>query len=141
VSQDLLEAYRRTTFIAYTPKARLALRVGHRSAQLDDLLAAQGATTWAYVTAFNPGSRLLPINDNVRRHRELESLVASLGFEWYRGEGIGGDHQWPPEASLLVLGIGRADAMRLGSRFGQFAVVFGERGHEAELVVCKDCSG
>lgn len=140
VDKDLREAYCRTTFLADTPKARLALRVGQRSAQLDDLLAAKGVTTWAYMTAFNPGSRLLPVDDNARRQRELESLVSSLGFESYRGEGIGDDGQWPPEASLLVLGIGRSDAICLGQRFGQIAVVFGELGHKAELVVCEQSS-
>jgi len=140
MDENLLEAYRRTTFLADTPKGRLALRVGQRSAELDDLLAAQGVTTWAYVTAFNPGSQLLATRENVSRHRALERLVASLGFESYPGEGIGDDGQWPPEASFLVLGIRRTDAMRLGQRFGQIAVVFGELRHEAELVVCDESS-
>jgi hypothetical protein len=140
VNENLLEAYRRTTFVADTPKDRLALRVGQRSAELDDLLAGQGVTTWAYVTAFNPGSQLLPADENVLRHRELERLLASLGFEAYPGQGIGDDGQWPPEASFLVLGIRRTDAVRLGLRFGQTAVVYGELGHEAELVVCDESS-
>src|SRR5262245_39758569 len=97
VDEDLLEVYRRTMFLADTPEARLALRVGECSVELDDLLAAKGITTLAYVTAFNPGSRPLPVDDNARRHRELESLVASLGFESYGGEGIGDDGEWPPE--------------------------------------------
>jgi len=140
VGEDLLEAYRRTTFLADTPRARLALRVGQRSAQLDDLLATHDVTSWAYVTAFNPGSQLLPVEENLPRHRELERLVASLGYESYPGEGVGDDGQWPPEASFLVLGIARNDAARLGQRFGQIAVVYGELGQTAELVVCDESS-
>jgi hypothetical protein len=75
----LFEAYGRTTFVADTPRGRLLLRVGRRSAELNDLLAAHGVTTWAYVTAFNPGSRLLPAEANAARQRELERLVAARG--------------------------------------------------------------
>ncbi len=63
----LLAAYGRTTFVADTPRGRLSLRVGRRSAELDALLAAHGVATWAYVTAFNPGSRLLPGEANAAR--------------------------------------------------------------------------
>ena len=131
----LLDAYRRTSFIANTPKGRLGLRVGQRCLELDDLLADQRVTTWGYVTAFNPGSEPLPAEENVARQRELERAVAEVGLTSYPGEGIGDDGQWPPEPSLLVLGIARDDAVRLGLRFGQLAVVYGELGREAELLV------
>ncbi len=136
MEEALLEAYRRTTFVANTPKGRLCLRVGQRCVELDDLLVDQGMTTWAYVTAFNPGSLPLPGEKNAVRQRELEQSVAELGLASYPGEGIGDDGRWPPEPSLLVLGIGQNGAVRLGQQFGQLAVVYGELGQAAELVVC-----
>lgn len=132
----LLAAYGRTTFVANTPTGRLSLRVGRRSGELDALPAAHGVATWAYVTAFNPGSQLLPAEANAARQRELERHVAARGFIAYPGEGIGDDRRWPPEPSLLVLGIGRTDAMHLGRKFGQLAIVYGELEQEAELIAC-----
>ncbi|MHA4899884.1 DUF3293 domain-containing protein [Enterococcus faecium] len=41
---------------------------------------------------------------------------------------------WPPEASLLVLGVPAAEAEELGRRFGQVAVVVGERGGAGRLL-------
>lgn len=131
-----LEAYRRTRFVVDTPTGRLCLRVGRRCVELDDLLAGHSVTTWAYVTAFNPGSRLLPAEENSVRQHELERSVAGLGLASYPGEGIADDSRWPPEPSLLVLGIRRNDAVRLGRQFGQLALVYGELGQEAELIVC-----
>jgi len=136
VNAALLDAYRRTTFIANTPDGRISLRIGQRCSELDDLLVKHGVTTWAYVTAFNPGSKILPREDNLGRHRKLEQLLASQGFAAFGGEGIGDDDQWPPEASLLVLGIERADAIRVGQEFGQFAIVCGDVGQQAELIIC-----
>ncbi len=132
----LLDAYRRTAFVADTPNGRLSLRIGQRSADPDDLLTAHGVKTWAYVTAFNPGSIVLAHEENTARQRELERVVAAQGLAAYSGEGVGDDSRWPAESSLLVLGIGRSDAVQLGRRFGQLAIVYGELGEEAELIVC-----
>jgi len=41
-----------------------------------------------------------------------------------------------PEESLTILGISRAKAQALGRRYGQLAIVFGERGTPPELVSC-----
>ncbi|GIS62390.1 MAG: hypothetical protein CM1200mP2_46150 [Planctomycetaceae bacterium] len=41
---------------------------------------------------------------------------------------------WEPEISLLVLGIERDDAVAIGRRFDQVAIVCGRTGGVAELV-------
>jgi Protein of unknown function (DUF3293) len=138
VPDTLLEAYRKTAFNADTPKGRLSLRIGQRCLELDELLTEHGVSTWAYVTAFNPGSMQLLEKENAIRHHELEADVASLGVTSYLGEGVADDGRWPPEASLLILGIRRGDAVRLGRQYGQLAVVCGDFGGAAELVLCTD---
>ena len=136
MNAGLLEAYRRTAFVADTPRGRLTLRIGERCTDLDAPMVEHGVRSWAYVTAFNPGSvRLMP-RENSERQEDLERTVADLGVPAYRGEGVGDDGQWPPEPSLLVLGIGRLDAQRLGRQYGQIAVVFGEIHRKAELLLC-----
>src|SRR6058998_2271477 len=110
---SLLDAYRRTTFFAGTPAGRLGLRIGETCSGLDALLERNGAETWAYVTAFNPGSVRVSEDENIARHRQLEDAVARRGFVSYPGEGVGDDGCWPPEPSLLILGIGREESERL----------------------------
>jgi len=89
------------------------------------------------MTAFNPRSTLLSLADNEERQHDLEAAVRRLGHPLYHGEGIGRDRSWPPEPSLLVLGIERQDAIGLGVRFGQPAIVWGELGRPAILVPCR----
>jgi hypothetical protein len=136
MANALLDAYRRTTFVADTSSGRLSIRVGQHCAELDTLLAVHGVTNWAYVTAFNPGSVPLSVEENAARQRRLESAVAELGLVSYPGQGVSDNSRWPPEQSLLILGITRLATNKLGSEFGQLAVVYGEKGHEAELLVC-----
>ena len=114
------------------------MRIGQRSQELETLLEAAGVTTWAYVTACNPGSVLLSKEENTARQSELARIVAERGFAAYPGEGIGDGGAWPAEPSLLIVGITHEDAVDLGRRFGQVAVVYGEYSGPAVLLLCND---
>ena len=130
----LLAAYQRTRFCADTAQGRLVIRVGETCAELDALLRATGCARWAYITAFNPGSVRLSEDENRARQRELEDAIRHYGHPMFRGEGIGEDGSWPPEASVLVLGIELEAAVQFGRRFGQLAIVCGDLGDPAKLV-------
>src|SRR5437899_68709 len=96
MEEGLFYAYRRTTFFVDTPQGRMSFRVGEHCGELDDLLRRHGVTTWGYLTAFNPGSVLLPVDENVARQGELARAIATLGLVSYLGEGIGEEGGWPP---------------------------------------------
>lgn len=132
----LFAAYRNTSFFADTPHGRLCLRVGQANGEIDVLLAAFGVRSWAYVTGFNPGSIALSPEENEQHHRRLVRQIEHSGYTAFTGEGIGDDGRWPPERSLLILGLGRDDAIGLGREFGQLAIVYGEEGGEAMLLPC-----
>lgn len=127
---DLDAAYRATS---YRVGSDLALRVGETSPALDELLARRDLVEWAYLTAHNPGSVALSPGENRARQSELLGRVA--GYPLLLGEAVGDDGTWR-EASVLVLGIRREDALRLARAFGQNAILCGTRGGVAELVWC-----
>mgnify|MGYP001489801185 CR=1 FL=1 len=131
---DLEAAYLATCYFVDAPEGRFAIRLGAPSPRADALAAELGAAAWAYVTAYNPGSVPAPEEQNRARQRELEETVRGMGLPFFRGEGKGDDGGWPAEPSLLVLGIAEEEALRLARRFGQAAVVFGERGGPARLL-------
>jgi hypothetical protein len=132
----LLAAYRRTSFYADTARGRLVIRIGESHPDLDAILRASGCETWAYLTAFNPGSVRLSDAENDRGQRELEDALRPLEHPMFPGEGVGDDGTWPPERSILVLGIEREAALLLGRRFGQRAIVCGRLGGLATLEIC-----
>jgi hypothetical protein len=94
------------------------------------------AKEWAFNTAYNPASEVLP-EENQRRHTQLESDVRTRGLVCLQGEGIAADSGWLPETSLLILGLTRDAAIELGAKYGQNAVVHGRMGQAAELVDCR----
>lgn len=132
----LAPAYLATTYRIDAPEGPIALRVGERSGALDRLLKRRSLRSWAFITACNPHSRRLPDWRNLARQRRLLALACRLGFGVLPGAGVGDGRGWPPEPSLLVLGISRARARRLGRQFDQNAIVAGRCGRAPELVWC-----
>lgn len=128
----LMALYRRTTFEANTPQGRISLRPGDRCSELDALLDALGVETWAHITAWNPGPTRYDRDENDRRQQALEAELEARGLVWFPGRGVG-DDGWTEEAAL-VLGLGQADALELGARFAQRAVVWGRAGGPATLL-------
>lgn len=138
ISPTLDAEYRATTYRIYGPPGAtpIDLHVGEVSPRLDKLLAGYAIEPWAFITAWNPGSHSLPTEVNNTRHAELLQLVRERGWRFYAGNGIPSNSDWEPERSMLVLGISKDEAAILGKRFGQNAVVAGQRGGKAQLVYC-----
>jgi uncharacterized protein len=127
----LIESYERALYALHSG---LVLRIGVRDAGLDRLLEACGATTAAFVTAANPRGEARTRAEN---EAAMAALRASLALAWLPGEGRDSEGRWGAEPSLLVLGMARADAVALGRRLEQNAIVFIERGRAPELVLLR----
>jgi hypothetical protein len=135
VDPELLEAYRRTEFQVDLPDGECAtIRIGQRCPEVDALLATRGSSTWAYITAHNPGSVALSASENAGRHSRLVERLRRDGYMMLAGQGVGETGTWEPEVSLLIVGIPRDVAEGIASDFGQIAFVWGERNGGAELV-------
>lgn len=80
--QELLQAYINTNFKVYDPC--LIINIGVANHQLDDLLLSFNATTWAYITAYNPYSKLLTDEENQERHIKLKDKLGD--FKIFEGE-------------------------------------------------------
>jgi hypothetical protein len=131
---ELAAAYEATEFwVEDAPGGRFRICCDEGCPELDRLLADQGLAEWAYVTACNPGSELLAEDENDLRMRDLGQRLSGHACVTFRGSGVGTRGDWPPEPSLLVLGIDEASARKLGAEFGQKAMVVGRRGEPARL--------
>ncbi len=119
----LLAAYRRTGYEA----AGVVVRVGRRSPAMDRLLRRLGTRMAAFVTAWNPLGRRMPLGWNARMQARLRQAAWRLRFA--EGEGFG--RGWS-ERHLLLAGDPRR-ATLLARRFRQNAVVLVRRGGAARL--------
>jgi hypothetical protein len=133
----LVRAYRNTAFEVDHAERHFAIWIGKRCEPLDALLRQHGQRQWAYVTACNPYSVRLAAADNARRQSALQAYLREAGFVIYPGRGVPAEPGWQSEDSFLVLGITREQALRVGAMFEQNAIVAGEAGCAAELLLCR----
>ena len=57
IDYALWQAYLATTFVAFGPDGEIRIRIGKANESLEELLSRHSASTWAFLTAFNPGSK------------------------------------------------------------------------------------
>lgn len=138
LTDDLLNSYRNTTYWAITDTEYIPIRIDARGAQIDLLLRETGFNTWAFVTAANPYSRQQSPALNAINNIALRQDLDARGMLYYRGLGVADDNLWPPEDSYLVLDISVEDAVDLGKKHTQNAVVVGRVGEAARLALCRD---
>lgn len=135
---SLIAAYMATTYVVYGPGAEFRIRIGHECRELDALLNQHEMSSWAFVTACNPGSELMTPEQNRTAMASFRYDVVSAGFHFLDGAGVPDalhGSGWSPEPSLLILGITRDGAIDLGRKYGQRAIVVGILYKPAELVM------
>jgi hypothetical protein len=120
--KDLIEAYKETDFNVYEP--RITINVGKVNQELDQLLKIHNCIDWAYITAWNPYSELTDAKLNEQNNNQLRNDLT--GYPVYDGEGVGSDPSWEPEKSFLILGIPLDDAILIGKKYRQNAIVAGK---------------
>jgi hypothetical protein len=129
----LVEAYLAAEYVVHADPP-LVLSVGRPCAGLDPLLAAAGVDCAAFVTAWNPRSRLTDESANRAAQARLEAELEAAGHPLVTGFGRDPRCRWPGEPSVLVPGLGREAALALGRRHDQHAVLWMRRGGAVELV-------
>lgn len=133
---EQIQAYRQTSYWVEAPEEYVRIRLDRPTPDLDRYLQRQEAASWAFITAYNPGSEQLAPSENRRRLLQLQEELERRGLAFLPGVGVGDDGAWPPERSLLVVGMARETARRIGRDFGQNAVLFGLVGRTPELICC-----
>ena len=120
----LLKAYKSACYEVQIDTATLVMRVGQPlPAALKVYFQANGIGMAAFISAANPLSRPLTAEDNAGRHTQLQRALHKLDVLWLPGYGRDPVGVWGAEASVLALGLGRAQAMQLAERFEQNAYI------------------
>ncbi|MSQ69901.1 MAG: DUF3293 domain-containing protein [Betaproteobacteria bacterium] len=134
LTPELYAAYRATDYVALSSPP-LTLSIDQTCPALDLLLALSGKQAAAFITAWNPHGQARTQEQNDRAHRALLDELRQRGCAVIEGEGRGRSRVWPPERSVLAVGIDQAGAEEVGRQFRQNAVVIHEVGGVSWLLV------
>lgn len=124
-TNELDVAYRATTYRVFLPGGFADLRIDQPNAVLSAWLDRNGCSSFAVITAYNPGSAAVAAELNAERQSQLECDLLEGHYEPYAGENVPDDADGPVEESCFVPDIDCADACALAGDFGQNAIVCG----------------
>jgi hypothetical protein len=134
----LRTAYERAIYAVFASPG-VEFRIGEPSDVLDAMMAMSHVNCAAFVSSANTRGVATP--ENERRLAEfllrsqLDGLSEKGKYRVFHGEGRDAEGKWTAEPSVLIMGIPRAEAMSLGLRLEQNAIVYIEKGKAPELVV------
>lgn len=136
----LWEAYIRADYWVGFAEERVLLKVGRNATGLARL-APEAALfgperSWAYLTAWNPGSEIQMDFLNRKKQEELELYLRMSGYPVIPGVARDPVGEWPDEESLLVFGLGWERALTLGRKFNQQAILAGLGEDAVQLLRC-----
>jgi hypothetical protein len=132
IDQRLREAYLATTY--EVRHLGLHLRIGEENWHLQEFLIDNNAFSWAFISAWNPFSQPLPFSENEKRHSILMDFVKKKQWIFTEGFGVPQKDEWEAEKSLFILDITINEAIDLGKRFDQNAIVIGRLAKPPELL-------
>jgi hypothetical protein len=124
ISSELVLAYRSTQYRVQLPESNIVLRVDEYAEPLAKLHAECGVHSSAFITAHNPFSNQVSQEANTAAQQALRNELNARDLKWIEGAGVDPSGQWPPEPSLLVLGIEYQAANDLSVRFKQNGFLF-----------------
>jgi hypothetical protein len=134
ISKELLLGYEATCYSILNPKIDIYL--GKENEALQSFLKEHDFKSWCFITAWNPFSKALSVEENIPLNSLLEQDLTV--YEVYPSEGKDTIGNWDPEISFFVGNISREDAIYLGKKYQQNAIVFGEINESAELILLVD---
>ncbi len=124
ISPSLLRAYRQTCYQV----SGIGIRIGRRCPAMDRLLLSVAAREAAFITAYNPFSRLMPLGWNLRMQTRLtaamqrQQVLPAIGY-WRR---------WS-EVHVLAF-VDARQARQIARRFRQNGIVIVRRGQPVRLL-------
>ncbi|MES2538256.1 MAG: DUF3293 domain-containing protein [Pseudomonadota bacterium] len=138
LSLELIAAYRATDYRVYaSPEPDFILRIDCHSPELASLHAARGVTGSAHLTAWNPLGAPTPLEINRAAQGLMLADLLALNAATLPGFGVNQAEEWPGEEHVLAIGVSRDDAIGLGRKYNQNAIVWSGVDAIPELILLK----
>jgi len=130
---DLINAYLETDY--FINKFKLPLKIGIKSIELEEIFKLHKIKSASYITAYNPYSKILNIDENKKRNKDLCLLCK----EYTCIEGIGKhlSNEWEGEPSFLFLGMNLEIAKQIGKKYEQNAILWIDEDAIPQIVILR----
>jgi hypothetical protein len=136
ISTAVIEAYKTACFRVLIEDGFI-LRLEEVNHQLVSLFDKNQVESATFITAYNPFSQPTTEHENIATQAEMQAEITSLNLSSYPGQGEDPTGQWPGEVSTLVMGMGLEEAMVLGVKYQQNAIIWIGRDAKPQLILLR----
>lgn len=123
LNDEIIAAYKATNYRVLSDP-EFTLRVDEKSEELLKLYELTRASSSAFMTAWNPFSEETSPNENDQANALLRADIEALGAKILPGFGAWPGDPTKGEDSFLAVGASENDAVILGKKYEQNAILF-----------------
>lgn len=131
LKNELKKAYLDTTYSVFIDKNKYPVNIEKPLPFVINSLINEEQSA-AIITAWNPKSKLLSVEENIKRNTKLNAKLKN--YTVFKAEGQGEDLSWLAEESFFILGINKKEANILAIEYEQYAYVWLEKKGLASLI-------
>lgn len=130
MTDRLLDAFLTTDYLVHCGEQVITVHIGQSHPALDEQV---DASSWAIITAYNPGAA--PASDalNLVRTQVLDEAIEKAGLKALTTTSRARTNDWPDEPGRLVIDPQSGWVHAMTRQLGQLGVVCGQHGRAAEL--------
>lgn len=136
VSQETIRAYLETHYHVHGAEP-FTLQPEKKSPELAAMLLKHRVDCCAYITAYNPFSRMLDENENSTRQAALATELKQAGYAFQEGIGRHPSGNWAGEPSFAVFGMPLQTAKNLGIKYEQNALLWCDADATPQLILLR----
>jgi hypothetical protein len=136
IDPDTIQAYLDTEFRVFGDSP-FVIHVGQGIKELASAHKSHRVECSAFITAWNPFSQILSLENNLVRQDALAEELARRSLSYVEGLGKHKSNQWPGEESFLVFGLTLEAAKTLGSKLEQNAIVWSGKDAVPQLILLR----
>ncbi len=130
IPKSLLNEYLKTSYDV--DSLGLKIKIYQKNEELNRFLKEFNYDSWCFITAWNPYSKSLSKRENIIFNNNLK--IDLMQYKIYPSIGRPRNTEWEAEESFFVLNINEQEAINLGIKFKQNAIVYGYVDCEPKLL-------
>ncbi len=134
MDKKLLNAYMQTDYIIDDDIGIWLINIGQTERTLSRYLHRFKQPTAAFITAYNPHSKVVSKQQNELRHKALVAELNAKQLDFLNGYGAGRDESWSAEKSVFITNITQQQANQLAAKFEQQAYVWLDEQGQVSLI-------
>ncbi len=133
---SLIKAYTTTNYTVLATKM-FVLNVAQKSDGLEHLYRRLGVNSSTFITAFNPYSKVLTLEENIIKNEALKNELDEIASAVVHGYGQDPKGLWEKEDSFMAFGITKEQAIKLGSKYEQNAILWCDADFTPQLILLR----